>query len=289
MLCKANPYPIIAAAHCGSILLAEGHFVHSLPYARHGSIICPETRDGDRPTRKKGMGDSQLVRESATPNDAPHRRANHAMPKQTASKIQILVVDDHPVLRDGLRSIIESQGDLKVVAEAGTGKEAIQLFEEHVPDITLIDLGLPDINGIDVIKRLHARHPDSRIIVLTTYLGDVQALRALQAGATGYLLKATLRRDLLDTIRAVYAGQRHVQSEVASEIAQHAVDHALTEREIEVLKLIAKGCSNKIVADRLDITEDTVKGHVRNILEKLKANDRTHAVTIALHRGYFEI
>jgi DNA-binding NarL/FixJ family response regulator len=210
------------------------------------------------------------------------------MPKQSA-QIRILIVDDHPVVREGLTMIIESQADLRVVAEAGTGAEALALFEVHLPDITLMDLGLPDIHGIDVIKKLQERHPSSRIIVLTTYLGDVQALRALQAGAAGYLLKATLRRDLLDTIRAVYAGRRHVQSEVASEMAHHAGDHSLTDREIEVLKLIAKGCSNKIVADRLDISEDTVKGHVRNILEKLKANDRTHAVTIALHRGYFEI
>lgn len=211
------------------------------------------------------------------------------MQKHLTSKIRILIVDDHTVLRDGLTAIIESQADLKVVAEAGTGKDGISLFEEHLPDITLMDLGLPDIHGIDVIRRLRAKHPDARIIVLTTYLGDVQALRALRAGAAGYLLKATLRRDLLDTIRAVHAGQRHVQTEVASEIANHAADHSLTEREIEVLKLIATGCSNKIVADRLTISEDTVKGHVRNILEKLNANDRTHAVTIALHRGYFEI
>jgi DNA-binding NarL/FixJ family response regulator len=211
------------------------------------------------------------------------------MPKQASPKTRILIVDDHPVLREGLGLIIENQPDLQVVAEAGTGEKAIALFGEHLPDVTLLDLGLPDLHGVEVIKRIKAEHPDARIIVLTTYLGDVQALRALQAGASGYLLKGTLRRDLLDTIRAVHAGQFHVQGEVASELAQHAADHALTEREIQVLKLIAKGCSNKLVADRLEITEDTVKGHVRNILEKLKANDRTHAVTIALHRGYFEI
>lgn len=211
------------------------------------------------------------------------------MPKQSSQKIRILIVDDHPVLREGLTLIIESQSDLQVVAEAGTGKQAIACFEEHRPDITLVDLGLPDMHGIDVIKRLRGQHPEARIIVLTTYLGDVQALRALRAGASGYLLKGTLRRDLLDTIRAVHAGQHHVQTEVASELANHAADQSLTVREIEVLKLIAKGSSNKIIAHRLEITEDTVKGHVSNILEKLKANDRTHAVTIAVHRGYFEI
>jgi DNA-binding NarL/FixJ family response regulator len=211
------------------------------------------------------------------------------MPKQSSSRIRILIVDDHPVLRDGLVAMIESQPDLEVAAEAGTGKQAIALFEECLPDITLMDLGLPDIHGVDVIKTIRGTHPDARIIVLTTYLGDVQAIRALRAGASGYLLKATLRRDLLHSIRAVHSGLRHVQAEVATELAQHAPDQSLTEREIEVLKLIAKGCANKIVADQLNISEDTVKGHVRNILFKLKANDRTHAVTIALHRGFFEI
>jgi DNA-binding NarL/FixJ family response regulator len=211
------------------------------------------------------------------------------MPRHPTSRIRILIVDDHPVLRDGLVAMIESQADLEVVGEAGTGKQAIALFEEHLPDIALVDLGLPDIHGVDVIKTIRGAHPDARIIVLTTYLGDVQAIRALRAGASGYLLKATLRRDLLDSIRAVHSGLRHVQAEVATELAQHAAEQSLTEREIEVLKLIAKGCANKIVADRLNISEDTVKGHVRNILSKLKANDRTHAVTIALHRGFFEI
>jgi DNA-binding NarL/FixJ family response regulator len=185
--------------------------------------------------------------------------------------------------------MLESEEDMELVAEAGTGQQALVLFEKYLPDVTLIDLKLPDMHGIEIIRSLRKQHPDARFIVLTTYLGDVQARRALKAGAAGFLLKASLRRDLIEAIRAVHAGQRLVQPEVATELAVHTSDDSLTEREVEVLRLIACGSSNKVIANRLRISEDTVKGHVSNVMFKLRANDRTHAVTIALQRGFFEL
>jgi DNA-binding NarL/FixJ family response regulator len=203
--------------------------------------------------------------------------------------IRILLADDHPLLRDGVSGLIADQPDMKLVAEASNGREAIDQFRKYHPDITLLDLQMPEINGIDAILAMRSDYPDARIIVLTTYTGDAQVLRSLKAGAQAYLLKSALRRELLETIRAVHAGHRRIPPEVATQLAEHAVDEQLTSREIEVLRLIAAGNANKLVASELSITEETVKGHVKNILSKLGANDRTHAVTIAIKRGIIEI
>ena len=203
--------------------------------------------------------------------------------------IRVLAVDDHALLRDGIATLIGNQSDMELVAEASNGREAIELFRQHHPDVTLMDLQMPEMGGIDALSAIRGEFPEARIIVLTTYAGDVQVFRALKAGARALLLKGLLRKELLDTIRAVHAGQKRLPPEIAAEIAEHATDDALTPREIEVLRLIAGGNANKEIAAQLSLTEETVKGHVKNILAKLDANDRTHAVTIGLKRGIIEI
>ena len=203
--------------------------------------------------------------------------------------IRVLSVDDHPILREGVGALIASQRDMRLVAEASNGREAVEQFRSHRPDVTLMDLQMPDMSGIDAIIAIRSEFPDARIIVLTTYAGDALCKRAMKAGAQAYILKSNVRKDLLDTIRAVRAGKKVLHAEVAAELATYAADDALSEREIEVLSLIAAGNSNKLVADHLAISEDTVKGHVKSILSKLGVNDRTHAVTAALKRGIIEL
>jgi len=185
--------------------------------------------------------------------------------------------------------LINAEPDMKLVGEASNGEEGIEKFRLHRPDVTLMDLQMPDLNGADAIARIRSEFPDARIVVLTTYTGDAQVLRALKAGARGYILKGHVHRELLEIIRAVHAGQKRIPPDVAAELAVHAADDALTEREIDVLRLIAAGNSNKLIADQLSIGEATVKSHVTNILSKLGANDRAHAVTIGLKRGIIEL
>ena len=203
--------------------------------------------------------------------------------------IRILSVDDHPVLRGGIAALVAGQPDMTMVAECSNGREAIQQFRAHRPDVTLMDLQMPEMSGLDAISAIRGEFPDARIIVLTTYSGDVQVMRALQAGARAYLLKNQVHKELLDTIRAVHAGKKMVSPEASYELAEHATDDALTKAEVDVLRLIAAGNANKQIADQLSITEETVKGRVRNILSKLGANDRTHAAIIGLKRGIIEL
>ena len=206
-----------------------------------------------------------------------------------SSPIRILAVDDHPLVRDGIAGLVGIQTDMILVAQAANGRDAIQQFRTHRPDVTLMDVQMPEVNGIDAIAKIREEFPDARIIVLTTYTGDAQATRAFKAGASGYLLKNMLRKELIDTIRTIHSGKKKIPPELAVEMAQHHSDDALTEREIQVLREVAAGNANKMVAQLLRVSEETVKAHMRSILSKLGANDRTHAVTIAVKRGIIEI
>lgn len=207
------------------------------------------------------------------------------MPKM----IRVLSVDDHPLIRDGVARAISRHEDMELVAEAEDGNEALTAYRQHRPDVTLMDLQMPGMNGLASIEAIRAEFPEARIVVLTTYSGDVQATRALQAGAAGYLLKNMLRTDLIETIRAVAQGMKRVPAQVAQGMAEHMGFETLSKREMEVLQTVASGCSNKVIADQLGISEDTVKGHMKNILSKLQANDRTHAVILAIKRGIMEV
>jgi DNA-binding NarL/FixJ family response regulator len=202
--------------------------------------------------------------------------------------VKLLTVDDHPLMRAGIAAVLQDEKDIMVVAEASTGLEAIECFRAHHPDVTLMDLQMPGMRGIEAITAIRNEFPAARIIVLTTYGGDVQALRAIKAGAFGYMLKGMLRKDLADTIRAVHAGLRRIPPEIATEIAEHATTDPLTQREVEVLRQVAAGEANKVIAHQLSISEETVKVHIKSILVKLDANSRTHAVTIAIKRGIIE-
>ena len=203
--------------------------------------------------------------------------------------IRVLVVDDHPLLRGGIAAVLASEPGFVLVAEAGSGREAIEAFRQHRPDVTLMDVQMAGMDGISATEAIRAECPDARILMLTTYGGDGHAVRALKAGASGYLLKNMIRKDLPDAIRAVHAGRRRIPEEVAEVLASHFTDDALSPRELEVLQRIAKGNSNRRVASQLSISEDTVKTHMKNIMSKLGASDRTHAVMIALKRGIIEM
>ena len=206
-----------------------------------------------------------------------------------APLIRVLTVDDHPLLRGGIASAINLQPDMRVIAEAKDTREALDAFRGHLPDITLMDIRMPGKDGVEALSMIRSEFPAARVIMLTTYAGDAQAVRAFRAGAVGYLLKDTLRTELAETIRTVHAGMRRIPPEIANAIAEHATNEELTTRELDVLRSVADGKANKIVADELSISEHTVKGHMKSIMAKLRAEDRTHAVTIALRRGFFNL
>jgi DNA-binding NarL/FixJ family response regulator len=203
-------------------------------------------------------------------------------------RITVLTVDDHPLLREGIAAILASERDIVLVAEAANGREAIECYRAHRPDVTLMDLQMPEMRGVEAIQAIRQEFADARIVVVTTYDGDVQALRAIKAGASGYLLKNMLRKELPDAIRAVHAGRLSIRSEIAMAIAEHSVDDPLTQREVEVLRRVAGGNANKEIAAQLSIAEETVKAHMSSILSKLGAKDRTHAVMIGIKRGIID-
>ena len=204
-------------------------------------------------------------------------------------RIHVLSVDDHPLMREGVAAIVNNQPDMLIVAQAATGGEAVQMFRRHRPDVTLMDLRLPDMNGIDALVRIRAEFADARVIMLTTFEGDVEIQRALKAGARGYLLKSTPPKDLVETIRHVHAGKKGIPSHIAAHLAEHLSDEALTEREVEVLRHIAEGNRNRDIANKLFISEETVKVHIKHIMDKLDATDRTQAVAIAVRRGIIQL
>jgi DNA-binding NarL/FixJ family response regulator len=221
--------------------------------------------------------------------DTPFARTPRVWMKDEESsgseRITVLIADDHMLLREGIAAVIHGENDIAVVAEASNGREAVERYREYRPDVTLMDLLMPQMDGLAAIEAIRAEFPEARIVILTTYRGDAQALRALKAGAAGYLLKSLIRTELLESIRSVHAGRRRIPPEIAAELAEHAADEALSDRELRVLTCVAAGNSNREVAEQLSVGEETVKAHMKNILSKLRAKDRTHAVTIALKRG----
>lgn len=206
----------------------------------------------------------------------------------TPAPIRVLIVDDHPMVRDGVAALLERQPDMEAAGEAGDGVEAVAKFRELAPDVTLMDVQMQGVGGMEAIETIRRLSPGARILVLTTYPGYAQALRAIRAGAAGYLLKSCIRRELLDAIRSVHGGRRYISAEIAHELATHALDEPLTDRELTILRLLADGCGNKQVAHRLDLSIDTIKSHLKTLYAKLGVDDRTHAVTVAARRGYIE-